>query len=143
MGKPLDADIDFLNLDKPPTGTDDTDIVEMNQEDDPFDKNKTPYRWLIFGLFMMSILISSSTSLVFSAISPMLADTFDVSVIMVNMCANVFNASFIPITFLAMYAYKHYPTSWVLRVASFIFVLGAWIRYLSDDRKTFLPLLLG
>jgi hypothetical protein len=110
MGKSPDADLNLI-LDKPPTATDDSEIIETDQEDDPFDKNKTPYRWLIFSLFMMSILISSSTSLVFSAISPMLADTFNVSVLMVNMCANVFNASFIPITFVAMYAYKHYPTA--------------------------------
>jgi hypothetical protein len=115
----------------------------MDEKDDPYDKNKTPYRWLIFGLFVMSILISSSTSLVFSAISPMLANTFHVSELWVNMCANVFNFSQIPITFVAMYSYKHYPTAWVLRVASIIFVAGAWIRYLSDSNKTFVPLLAG
>jgi hypothetical protein len=46
-------------------------------------------------------------------------------------------------TFVAMYAYKHCANAWVLRVASLIFVVGAWIRYLSDLNKTFIPLLLG
>jgi len=56
----------------------------MDVKDDTFDKNKTPYRWLIFGLFVLNILFSSATSLIFSAISPILSDTFGVSVTWVN-----------------------------------------------------------
>ena len=85
----MNAGLDFFKMDK--LLTEDTDIVEMREEDESFDKNKTPYRWLIFFLFVMSILVSGSTSLVFSAISPVLAETFGVSVVWVNMCANVFN----------------------------------------------------
>ena len=75
-----------------------------------FDKNKTPYRWLLFVFFLLSLLLSSSSSLVFSAISPMLADAFGVSVLDVNMCANIWNATFIPVPFLAMWSYKHYSS---------------------------------
>ena len=42
-----------------------------------------------------------------------------------------------------MYGYKHYPAAWVLRAAVLFFVVGAWIRCISDINRTFIPLLAG
>ena len=59
------------------------------------------------------------------------------------MCAFVFCVTYIPITFIAMFAFKHVQSAHVLRVASVILIIGAWVRYLSNENKTFMPLLLG
>jgi len=77
----------------------------MDEKDDPYDKNKTPYRWLIFVLFMLSLLFSSSTSLVFSPISSIIHVTFGIPSVWVNMCANIYNFSQIWVTFVGMYSY--------------------------------------
>lgn len=87
--------------------------------------------------------MTSASSLVFSAISPMLAQAFGVSLVLVNMCANIFNATYVPVTFIAMWAYKHADAALILRFASLIFIVGSWIRYVCKSTDTFLPLLIG
>jgi hypothetical protein len=46
------------------------------------------------------------------------------------MLSNVFNLTYVPMTFAAMYMFKKMPSALAIRIAAFLFLTGAWIRQL-------------
>jgi hypothetical protein len=72
----------------------------------------------------------SANSLLFAADSELLAHTFNVGSTYVTMCSNIFNLTYVPLTFLAVYLYKRMQIATVIRLACLVFLLGSWTRLL-------------
>lgn len=85
---------------------------------------------MIFIFYGGIILISSATSLTFAPIALLLSNTFEVSIIWVDMCSNVYNATFAPMTFLSIYMLNKFESATVIRIACVLFLVGSWIRNL-------------
>ena len=100
-------------------------------------------RWAIFLFFVLNILVGSSTSLTFAPIATPISKEFGVSMIWVNMLSNVYNATYVPMTFLAMYMFNKTTPDWPIRIASILFLAGAWIRSLFIISNAFWPLIVG
>ena len=65
------------------------------------------------------------------------------STVWVNLCAMSFGICAIPFTFISIWAFKKFPTSNVLRIASAFMFLGAQLRLLGFYLDEFWPLLAG
>jgi hypothetical protein len=59
------------------------------------------------------------------------------------MLSNVYNATYVPMTFLAMYMFNKMTIDWPIRVASILFLAGAWVRSLFVFGNSFWPLMIG
>ena len=106
----------------------------------------TFYRWVIFFFFFLNLLVGSSTNLTFVAISIPMSQYFGVSLNWITMLSNVFNLTYVPMTFAAMYMFKKMPSALAIRIAAFLFLTGAWIRQLfalNISQPIFWPILLG
>ena len=114
-----------------------------NTEPDKFQAHTTPLRWAIFPFFFLNILVGSSTSLTFAPIATPMSEDFEVSLQWVNMLSNIYNATYVPMTFLAMYMFNKMTLDWPIRIASILFLAGAWIRSLFVFGNSFLPLMIG
>ena len=58
------------------------------------------------------------------------------------MCGIAFTATFVPMTFAAMWMYKALKTDTVLRIACVIMLIGGWMRMFAADGQ-FWPVLVG
>jgi hypothetical protein len=58
------------------------------------------------------------------------------------MCAVIFTATFVPMTFVAMWMYKVMKVDTVLRIASLMLLVGSWIRMLAKEGE-FWPVFVG
>ena len=65
------------------------------------------------------------------------------STIWVNLGAMSMAFCSVPFSFVAIWAFKKYPTSYVLRVASIVMFIGAILRMYGFVNKTFWPILTG
>lgn len=87
-------------------------------------------------------MIVSALSLTFATSSTFLAKAYNVSIVEVNMCGITFTATFVPMTFVAMWMYKALRTDTVLRIACITILFGAWLRMFAADGLWW-PVLLG
>jgi hypothetical protein len=108
-----------------------------------FDAKISPYRWAVVFFFILNICAISCMSLSMSPQAELLTSGYGVTTFSVDMCSEIFSATYIPMTFVAMFLYSKLPPQYVLRIACFIFVTGAWFRCLSSVTGTFWPILLG
>jgi NADH:ubiquinone oxidoreductase subunit 2 (subunit N) len=131
-------------------------MVKIYEEERPvsiyFDENvgtveefeaKTSWkRWPLLFLMSNSILFVSAASLCFSPVSNELAKAYNVPQIEVNMCGIIFTATFVPLTFVTMWLYKHWKNQNVLKLGMLLLTAGAWFRFIAIGRG-FWPVLLG
>lgn len=103
----------------------------------------SPYRWFVIFFFILNICAISCMSLSMSPQAELLKTGYGVSTFSVDMCSEIFSATYVPMTFVAMFMYSKLPPQYVLRTACVIFVTGAWIRCLSSVTGSFWPILLG
>lgn len=104
----------------------------------------TSRRFLVYFFFGMSILICSANSLLFAADAKLLSDEFDISVIWLTQCSNVFNFTYVPLTLCAARMYRTMSAATVIRIACLLLLSGAWVRILFHYLdNVFWPLLLG
>ena len=86
----------------------------------------TPYRWCILAVVSMHL---SLQTLLLSTMTPAaveLTQSFGLSsTVWVNLCAMSFGICSVPFTFISIWAFKRYPTSTVLRLASAWMFTGA------------------
>lgn len=98
----------------------------------------------MYFFFGLTILICSANSLLFSPDGELLADEFGIAAVWITMCSNIFNFTYVPVTFISIWMYKTMSTATVIRIGCVFLLLGAWIRsifhYLDDS---FWPILLG
>ena len=87
-------------------------------------------------------MIVSAVSLCLSPASIYLAKAYHVPALEVNMCAIIFTATFVPMTFLSIWMYNTMKSDTVLRIASLLMLLGGWIRLWALN-GSFWPVLLG
>lgn len=87
-------------------------------------------------------MIVSAFSLCFSPASTQLAQAYSVPIVEVNMCAVIFTATFVPMTFVAMWMYKVMKVDTVLRIANLMLLVGSWIRMLAKEGE-FWPVFVG
>ena len=80
-------------------------------------------------------------SLSMSPQAELLIDAYCISVLQVDMCSTIFSATYIPMTFIAMFMYSKLPPQYVIRTGCFLFVTGAWFRYLTYFNGSFWPIL--
>jgi MFS transporter, FLVCR family, feline leukemia virus subgroup C receptor-related protein len=99
-------------------------------------------RWPLLFLFANCILFVSASSLCLSPVSLNLANAYGVPQLMVNMCGISYTATFVPMTFASMWLYKRFPNHYVQKLGCFIFVAGAWSRFLCVYYG-FWPVLMG
>ena len=89
-------------------------------------------------------MIVSALSLALSPASLYLAAAYKVPVIEVNMCGVIFTATFVPMTFAAMWMYKVMPTHRVLQISCVMQLVGGWCRMWADvENHKFWPVLVG
>ena len=65
------------------------------------------------------------------------------STVWVNLCAISFGIFAVPASFLSIWAFKNYPTSLVLRLASLLMFVGALVRTTGFRYGKFWPILVG
>ena len=68
----------------------------------------------------------------FSAVADTVADAFEVSATLVNLCVVVFFISAVAFTFVSVPAIEK-NMAIVLRIGGIMTVLGAWLRYFATD----------
>lgn len=107
-----------------------------------FEVRTTPYRWPLVFFFAFNITAISCMSLSMSPQSSLLKYAYNVSVQEVNMCSTIFSATYIPMTFVAMWLYSKAPCHYVLRLGCAFFLTGCWIRAVAES-GVFWPILLG
>lgn len=81
----------------------------------------------------------------FAADADLLAEAFGRDISVITMCSNVFNFTYVPMTFVSIRMYKTMSMATVIRIACVIMIIGAWIRSLFYYLATpvFWPILLG
>jgi len=103
----------------------------------------TWYRWLVFGLYVLNLLILSGESLSFSPISRQLARAYDKPLLVINMASIVFTITQIPMSFVAIALFNRFDNAWVLRFGAFILLVGNWVRYFTVSTGQWYPVLIG
>ena len=89
-------------------------------------KNETgyksePYRWVILVACMLSILNNAVSVSTLSPVAIQVQETYELSSLTyVNLCAISFSLCSVPFTIVAVWAFKHYSLTKVLRLASVV-----------------------
>ena len=108
-----------------------------------FEAKLSPYRWPVVFFFILNICACSCMALCMSPQAELLIDAYCITSLTVDMCSTIFSATYIPMTFMAMYLYSKLPPQYVIRIGCVLFVTGAWFRSLSKFTGTFWPILVG
>lgn len=85
-----------------------------------FVPHKAWLRWPLLFLFVNCIMTVSAFSLCLSPASGPIAVAYSVPDVEVNMCGIIFTATFVPMTFVAMWMYKNMRSHTVLRISCVI-----------------------
>lgn len=103
----------------------------------------SPYRWVILFAFFNLLVAISSVQTSLTPVCQPLAVAFKVQTIVVTMSSIVFSITYIPMTFIAIKMFKEMSLSTVFRIACVIAIIGAWIRVLAEENKSFTWILVG
>lgn len=118
------------------------DTLKLTFEEEEFVPRSSWLRWPLLFLFTNCIMIVSALSLCLSPVSSNLAEAYQISQVEVNMCAIIFTATFVPMTFASMWMFRVMKNHNVLRLACLLCLIGGWIRHLATFYG-FWPVLLG
>lgn len=109
--------------------------TEVNKSDASSNEKEIEYkttwtRWPLIMFFAFCIMNNTMIVIGFAPVSVVISKVFGMeSAFPVNLCAMLFSICSIPMTFVAIFCYRHYPASTVLKIASATQLLGAWLRY--------------
>ena len=102
------------------------------------------YRWVILTVLGLSLAMQAMVMIALTPVSNVVASAYQMnSVFLVNFCAITFSFCQIPLTFVAIYCFKHFRVSVSLRTASLVQFGGSMVRLLSIPLNSFYPVVLG
>lgn len=88
------------------------------------------FRWILIMMYAFGLMASGFCMIGFSAIAPIVAHIFNVSIIEVNMLMIVFLIAFPPTNFLAIYVLESYGLRTCLIMGAILHLSGAWLRHI-------------
>lgn len=90
-------------------------------------------------------MLVSGVSQSFSPISELLADTYEVPILEVNFAGMVFTIMEVPLSIVCMFCFSKMGAGLVLKIGTFMFLAGAWVRQpiMFEGSDCFLWLLFG
>ena len=92
----------------------------------------TPYRWLILLIVCSATICQTMTVMTVAPVATPVQHAYDLRTsLAVNLCAMSFSCCSIPMTFVAIWAYANYSTSFTLRSAVLLQYVGAMFRLLT------------
>ena len=75
-----------------------------------FESKVSPYRWAVVFFFVLNICAISCMSLSMSPQAELLIAAYGVSTFSVDLCSTIFSATYVPMTFVAMFLYSKLPS---------------------------------
>ena len=73
----------------------------------------------------------------FAPISQVLAEIYEVHLLVVNLCVMIFLIGFVPMNFVSIWLYKRFKTMHVVVASTLITVVFAWLRLLMFPTNSF------
>lgn len=118
--------------------------MEVCEDDNKTVEYKTtPYRWVVILLLFGNVVTFSAISVSLSPAASNIAEAYQIDTLAVTFCAISFTLFYIPMTFAAIYMFDYMRPSHVFRIATFIALVGGWIRLFSKSSGTFTWVLIG
>ena len=104
----------------------------------------TPYRWCVLAVCAAHLAMNTLIICTLSPAAVELTRAFGLnSTVWVNLAAMSVAICSVPFSFVAIWAFKKFPTSHVLRTASAVFLGGALIRMYGFTVNQYWPILAG